>query len=622
MSRFGAVFLVLLAFLCVGTAQAGFAPTNDPIVEAEQLSPTGIDSDAQGNTVVAWSQQKVLFDPFEVRARRVTATGTVGPVIEVAPGQIGYRPTVAVTPGGHAFVAWRELLEPGPDSIKGRWLAPDGAMGPILTLASGEAGVEDAGNPISVVDPTGVVTVAWENFGGGSDTFELRRVAPDGSLGPLVKDVGDGVVTNPVISALPNGSTIAVWRNGGTEKNVVTAANALGTAEQISETTIAGDNEIATDAAGNSLVVWRQSNGEYAVRGRRLGPNGAPVGPELTIEPLKAGFVGPRPTVAADSVGNFLVTWDRQDGAGDAIVYVRGLNSGGAFAGPAQVISVPEVGARASLGALLDGGSGFVSWRDELAPNTTFGRPVDSLGAPMGAPEPFFTAGFGPELVSSVPASGFAAMTIGYAISGSAQGVVVRRFMVPPTCSASNAVVVQGKPVTAPISCAGPALEGARLVAQARHGIVSAFNPLVNGFVYTPLPGYEGPDSFTYAGINDGGSSVATEVTIAVGKETVKLRVKKLRFIRKGKKFRLVLSEPAKAVIRVKSVRRSDGKRRIKLIGKVATLDQVGRKATLRVKGKLARKLAAGGKFRAVAVATDLAKNKSKPKRIVFRLNG
>ncbi|HEX6152071.1 MAG TPA: hypothetical protein VFZ19_00980 [Solirubrobacterales bacterium] len=611
--------LSLFALLVVAApAGAGFAPTNELIVEAEQLSATGFDSDAQGNSLAAWSQQKVLGAPFEVKARRVTATGAVGPLIELAPGLIGYRPTVAMTPAGRAFVAWRELLDSEPDSVKGRWVESDGALGPILTLAKGEAGVEEALNPMAVVAPSGVVTVAWENE--EKNTFELRRVSPDSTLGPLVEDVADGSVTNAVIAALPNGSTVAVWRSSGTEKNVVTAANAVGAVEQISETSIAGDNEIATDAAGNSLVVWRQSGAEYAVRGRLLDPNGLPVGPELTFDPLEPGFVGSRPNVSADSVGNFLVTWTRQI-AGINTMYARGWNRAGGFAGPKQLVSSPGIGAFDAFPALLDGGVGALAWRGDLPEDPVVGRPVNGLGAPTGPVAPLFSDGFGPERVSSAPAAGIAAFTIGYAISGSAQGVVVRRFMVPPTCTGSAATVVQGSPVSAPISCTGPALEGARLISQARHGIVSAFSPFVNGFVYTPLPGYEGTDSFTYAGLNDGGESAATEVTIAVGKETVKPRVKKLRFIRKGKKFRLVLSEPAKAVIRVKTVKRIDGRRRIKLIGKITRL-QAPVRSTIKVRGKLARKLAAGGKFRAIAVATDLARNKSKPKRIAFRVGG
>jgi hypothetical protein len=610
---------LLALLLAAAPAAAGFAPVNEPIVEAEQLSATGFDSDAQGNSLVAWSQQKVLGAPDEVRARRVTATGEVGPVIEIAPGLIGYRPAVAMTPGGRAFVAWRELIESEPDSIKGRWVEPDGPMGPVLTLAKGEAGVEDALNPMAVVAPSGIVTVAWENE--DKNTLELRRVNPDSTLGPLVEDVGNGGVTGPVIAALPDGSTVAVWRNGGTEKNVVTAANGLGTVEQISETSIAADNQIAVDPAGNSLVVWRQHDPpQFAVRGRLLDPKGLPVGPELAINPLEEGFVGSQPKVTADSAGNFLVTWSRQIG-GVNTIFARALNSAGVFAGAEQVVSTPGVGAGANEALLLNGGVGAVAWRDDITGNPVVGRAVNGLGAPAGAPELLFSDGFGPELVTSAPAAGIGAFALEYAVSGSAQGLVVRRFMVPPICSPLAATVVQGAPVSVPISCTGPALEGARLISQARHGIVSAFNPLINGFVYTPLPGYQGSDSFTYAGVNDGGDSVATEVTIAVGKETTKPVVKKLRYIRKGKKFRLVLSEPAKAVIRLKSVTRKDGKRRIKLVGKIVR-EQAPRKVTIKARGKLAKKLAAGGKFRAVAVATDLAKNKSKPKRISFRLNG
>ncbi|HYG96328.1 MAG TPA: hypothetical protein VD741_04390 [Solirubrobacterales bacterium] len=621
MRRLSAVLFLLFALVGAGTAQAGFAPTNEPIVEARNLQPTGIDSDAQGNSLLAWSQ-----DPtgtfHELKARRVSATGTLGLVFDLAPGETGFRPSVAMTPSGRAFVAWRVILDSEPDSVKGRWVEPDGVLGPLLTLAKGEAGVQDAGNVEAVVDPAGVVTVAWENV--DANTFEMRRVAPDGTLGPLVEDVGDGGVTNPVISALPNGSTVAVWRNSGSEKNVVTAANVVGTVEKISVSPGAGDNEIASDAAGNSLVVWRQIAGdEHAVRGRRLDPSGATVGPEITIEPPAEGFVGSRPSVAADSVGNFLVSWNRQDAVGNATVFARGLDGAGVFKGPEQTVSAPGTDAGADLPALLDGGSGVIAWQDSVADaDPVVGRSVNSLGAPTGGIEPLFADGFGPDLVSSVPAAGFAAYLVEYAVDGATQGTVLRRFMVPPTCAASSATAVQGSPVTVPISCGGPAFEGVQVIEQPRHGTLSAFGPLDRSFVYVPRPGYDGPDGFTFQGLNDGGASAPARVTIDVGKETVEPRIKKLKFIRKGKKLRLVFSEPATAVVRLKAVTRSDGKRRIKPIGKVNSRKSPWIKATIKVKGKLAKRLAAGGRFRAIAIATDLAKNKSKPKRISFKLNG
>ena len=612
-----AAFLICLAF--AGTAQAGFAPTNEPVIEAKNLHPTGLATDAQGNALVTWSQEPTE-DLHLVRARRVSATGDIGPIIEVAPGETGFRPDVAMTPSGRAFVAWRVLTETNTDSVKGRWLEPDGSLGPILTLATGQAGVENAGNTQVVISPAGVVTVAWQNF--APNTLELRRVNPDSTTGPLLEDVAEGSVTNPVATALPSDSTLIVWRGSGTEKNVVTAAGAIGMAQKISETSTAGDNKVAVDAAGNSLVVWRQSTGdEYAVRGRRLDPAGAPVGPELTIEPLSKGFLGGDPFVSADTVGNFLVTWGRQDDGSNATLYARGINSAAAFAGPEQVVSVPGINARDHRSTLLDGGVGALLWRDAIPGDPVVGRAVNGLGAPTSGIQPIFSDGFGGELVSSAPATGFAAFTVGYALSGSEQGVALRRFMVPPTCAGSSAAVVQGRPVSVPISCTGPAIEGAQVIEQPRHGTLDQIGPPTDSFTYTPRPGYEGTDSFTYAGLNDGGASAATQVTLSVSKDTVKPRIKKLKFIRKGKKFRVVVTEPAKAVVRVKSVRRSDGKRRIKLIGRVAT-KKVGTKLTIKVRGRLAKKLAAGGRFRAIAVATDPARNKSKSKRISFKLNG
>ena len=244
---------------------------------------------------------------------------------------------------------------------------------------------------------------------------------------------------------------------------------------------------------------------------------------------------------------------------------------------------------------------------------------------PLPAKELVAKSSFNRLYVASAPAAGAAAFLAHYPISGSAQGGVVRRFLAPPGCSDSPARVVQGKPLAAPLACTGAAIETAAVLAKPKHGTVGAFDPATLSLRYTPKPGYKGSDSFTYTATNDGGTSGVARVTIKVGKDTVKPKVRKLKLIRKGKagkqtfKLRVVLSEPARTKVTLKSLVRGGGKLKLRKLGKVAG-KKASRKATIPIKGKLARQLRAGGSFRAVAVATDAAGNKSAPKRLKFRL--
>ncbi len=114
-------------------------------------------------------------------------------------------------------------------------------------------------------------------------------------------------------------------------------------------------------------------------------------------------------------------------------------------------------------------------------------------------------------------------------------------------------------------------------------------------------------------------------MTIEVRADTVKPRVKTLKLIRKGAvgkqsfRFRLAFTEPATAKLTIKQVVRVRGKGKLVKVGIVRSRKAAPR-ATLKVRGALARRLNAGGRFRAVAVAADRAGNRSAPKLRAFRV--
>ena len=617
--------MLALALLGVNAAaaRAGFAPANESIASGEQLF-SSIATDAQGDSIVVWNQEAVLGAAPELKARRLAADGTLGPVFDLAPGEIGSRPVVAMTPDGRAIVAWESVPKDGdPAGVKARWVEPSGALGPLLTLIVGKAALVETGDLHTAIDPAGVATVTWENS--PTDELGLRRIQPDSAVGALVLDAAPGKsVLNHEIAVLPNGSTVLVWRGNGVEENVVTGALTVGVPTVLSSSNAASDPQLAVDAAGNGLAVWRETGGEYSVRGRRLGPAGGPVGEETIITPDQGKSTSGRVEVSADSSGDFLVSWNRQNAAGKAIVYARGLNSAGAFAGPEQPLSEDGLDARTNEAALLDSGDGAALWEyEENSARTTFGRTVNALAQPTGPIESLFGDGVGEIVASSAPAVGFAAFAIRYALSGSAQGVVVRRFLVPPICANSTVTVGSGEGVEVPLACTGLAIESAAVAAEPTHGTIGAFNPAAASFRYRPKPGDGGNDSFSFSLANDGGSSALATVTIV---DRIKPTIKSLRFAKKKKKrgkgkpalaLRLSYSEPSRAVVKIERAVVRKGKRRFRTIGKVAS-KRASRRARIAVRRKLAKKLAAGGKFRATAVAIDTAGNRSKVKRARF----
>jgi hypothetical protein len=659
MPRLAAALVLLVASLSAAPgAQAGFAPTNDEIVTAPNLSASGLGIDRQGNSLVAWDQNG---PDYEVKARRLAATGALGPLLDLDPGLPGRGPVVAMAGSGRAFVAWRAPADGNPFAagVRGRWVEPDGSLGPVLTLAVGKEGELAAAGLLAVVDPAGVATITWKNeIGMGGGQLMLRRVQPDGTLGELVPDVTGSVPTEPRIAALPDGSTLVIWRSAFIEKIVVASNLTIGTPQPISSDNLAAEPELAVDSQGNALATWRRdSESTYSVRGRVLDPAGNPVGGEVIFEPSLPGVLDNRP-IASDSLDDFLVTWVRPDGDGDNVVYARPFSRLIGFTGPTQTVSDQDLSGSTALAAIDDFGTGAVAWSEFMGMTGSIprGRTINSLGTPTGGIQELFSPRAFLSRSSSAPAAGVAAFLLETPFSGPNRTILVRRHLVPPSCADSTANVAQGKPIDAPLACTGPAIEAANVVEPPKHGSVGAFKPGPS-LEYAPKPGFEGTDSFTYTALNDGGGSNVARVEIRVRKDTITPRIERFRFVkgpvkkraarfsakrskppRRSYSFVLRISEPALAAVTVERAVRGGvrrGKRCIKAkegalgkrctrrvkVGKVSA-GAASENVTIPVPNKLAKRLARGGRFRATALATDLAGNKSKPKTITLRIQG
>ena len=84
------------------------------------------------------------------------------------------------------------------------------------------------------------------------------------------------------------------------------------------------------------------------------------------------------------------------------------------------------------------------------------GRAIDSSGIPSGAISSLVGEPAGPVFGAAQPALGFAAF-----LTHQKDDVLVRRFLEPPICADSSAVVQQGRPIAVPLSCTGPGIETA-----------------------------------------------------------------------------------------------------------------------------------------------------------------
>lgn len=117
-----------------------------------------------------------------------------------------------VTPDRGTFAYW--LREVGGDQIvQSVRIAADGTTGPVQSLS---APGQDAGDPVAVVAPSGIVTVAWIRSNGTNDVIQSVTVSPTGTVGPVTdRSAAGGALQNaeqPAIAVAPDGTVALTWR--------------------------------------------------------------------------------------------------------------------------------------------------------------------------------------------------------------------------------------------------------------------------------------------------------------------------------------------------------------------------------------------------------------------------
>ena len=91
------------------------------------------------------------------------------------------------------------------------------------------------------------------------------------------------------------------------------------------------DPAVASSYSGRSVVVWTDvkavGSADTDIRARLYDAAGAPVGADIIVN--NTGFLDSQPTVAMDTVGEFVVAWTRRLTNGDRNVQVARFSSAG-----------------------------------------------------------------------------------------------------------------------------------------------------------------------------------------------------------------------------------------------------------------------------------------------------
>jgi hypothetical protein len=276
--------------------------------------------DATGNALAVWTQ----FDGTRnnIWANRYSAStglwGVAAP-IETDTGDASH-PQVAIDATGNGLAVWTQFDGTNYSILANRYSASTG-WGVAAPIETGNA--ESASDPQVAINATGNALAVWQQFNGPFGNIWANRYSASTGLWGVATPIDNNnpeAASNPQVAIDAAGNGLAVWIQSDGPHNTIWAnrysANTglWGVAGRIEN--LMGDADapqIAIDATGNALVVWRQfNNNRGSIRANRYSASTGLWGVAAPIETNEGDAGGA--DVAIDATGNALVVWNQSDG--------------------------------------------------------------------------------------------------------------------------------------------------------------------------------------------------------------------------------------------------------------------------------------------------------------------
>ncbi len=620
---------------------------------------------------MTWRRLTVAACAAVLLAPGTALAGFSSQVLDVSgPSTNDVFPATATDVRGESIVLWKESA-PGSNLLRFRRVRPDGSMGSVTTVSDGSLIIAQKAVAMA---PDGRALTVWSESATGTAPLSLRArwIEQDDSLGPQIP-VRDGGATSsvdePAVAATSDGDAVVAWRNsrstpnGLVEARRVDASGGLGTLLQPTEgPNVAATVDVAPNAAGGALLAWVAPPGIVAM------PVDAGGAPGTVRTPVAAGVLG-LPRLSGGAPGEFHLLWLAQgppqalstltiDAAGLATGTVKAIDPDTSAAASFQLAtnatgrSLAFSGhADAVVAARLFGPDGTPDAASFTAPaDQQFTVAAGVLGdgtaialwsqGPSGSPRSLVARVIGPDGSAGAPqvlsplvdSADFSSTGSGIGIvawqqrpppSGTDFRVRARQYLPAPVCADAAGTVVQGGPIALTLSCTGLQLTAPQVVNGPAHGTLGPVDAASGRVVYTPVPGFDGADAFTFRGANPGGLGAVQTARIQVGRDTVAPRVTRfglsVRTIRLRTSFRRPRAKRPAFVVGVSEASRVRITIRRKIRGRFRPFRVVRvPRVTTTVTLPLAKRRLRPGAYRATVVLTDPAGNASASRRLGF----
>ena len=510
----------------------------------------------------------------------------------------------AFTPQGRALILWSESVTGTTQrSLRARWVEPNDSMGAQFTVRNG--GVGSNSEILKVTATTdGDAVAAWRNNNSApAEQAEARRIEANATIGPLLQPTDGPSAGRPVnVAPAPGAGALLAW--GGPPAVYTMPVDATGAAGAVQTPVAAGafsSPAITTDGAGVFHLLVPGSGNLFTLT---VNATGAATGPQQVVD----GAGGPMGfSLATTAANRSLALWTR-----GGLVRARFIEASGVPAA-ATITTPPPPGQ--TQGAydveLLADGTGV-----QLLTQGTSGN-LHMHGGVLNTAPTRLASGSGSDgrLALTPGGLGLAAWQQVDSSPPPPYRVAARQFLPPPSCPNAAATVVQGRPTRVFLPCTGLQLTSPQVLSNPGNGTLGTLDPAPASVVYTPRPGFQGTDTFTFRGTNKGGPGPTRAARVQVGKDSVRPIVRRFsinrkrvrlrtHFRRRAKRkpaFSFRFSEASTATI---TIERKRG-RRYRRLRTIRVRKAVTRGAARLRKSKLRR-----GTYRATLVATDLAKNR------------
>ena len=350
------------------SALAGSWSTERAATQAGTAYDPSVAADARGRIALGWGRQ--LGDVRRAEVRRGTLRRFLrGPAL-VLDSTTGNLDSVTVALSGNASllaVAWRRRQDAA-QRLFGATLTLNGMVDGATPLTPN--GPESAYFPRFVTDGDNALRLIWDRR-----TSSAGRVLRGTGFDAPFAVPGRGVNSGPAIAVDPDGTTVAVWTDGG---RVLTASapagGAFGPSVVLSAAGYAREPQAVTTDGGDVVAAWLSSSGEGNAILAAARPRDGEFGATVALAGHEERAFSPR--LAATSAGEVLVAYlstsvNRGFGGGRGVVRLRRLDGREQPAG--SRIRLSPSGVRAIEPAIAhDGiGSAHAAWTDSAGRRST-----------------------------------------------------------------------------------------------------------------------------------------------------------------------------------------------------------------------------------------------------------